>query len=205
NITGFILTNNLDGVDINWETPINQAKIDNQDILLSELADTLHPLGKTVTVTVHGDIIDLKENDSIDWVHVMAYDMNGLSAEHSTFEDSVTALKMYEDIGIPKDKLVLGIPFYGRSEGWTSAMNYQEIVSLCNPSPSENYCDNHFFNGIDLVQQKTQYVLDNDYDGVMVWDLGKDALDKTSLLKTINGIILDAKKTAITILGWSFI
>ncbi|HUU48476.1 MAG TPA: glycoside hydrolase family 18 protein, partial [Nitrosopumilaceae archaeon] len=32
NITGFILTNNLDGVDINWETPINQAKIDNQDI-----------------------------------------------------------------------------------------------------------------------------------------------------------------------------
>ena len=67
-------------------------------------------------------------------------------------------------------------------------MNYQEIVSLCNPLPSENYCDNHFFNGIDLVQQKTQYVLDNDYDGVMVWDLGKDALDEASLLSAINEI-----------------
>ena len=188
NITDFILTNNLDGVDINWETPINQAKIDNQDILLSDLVNTLHPLGKTVTVTVHGDIIDLKANDSIDWVNVMAYDLNDLNAEHSTFDDSVASLQMYEDLGIPKDKLVLGIPFYGRTDGWTSAMNYQDIVSSCKPLPSDNYCDNHFFNGIDLVQQKAQYVLYNDYDGVMVWDLGKDTHDHTSLLSAINEI-----------------
>jgi GH18 family chitinase len=194
NITDFILTNNLDGVDINWETPINQTKIDSQDILLTELADTLHPLGKTITLAVSGSKIDLKTNDSIDWIHVMAYDMNWNNAEHSTFDDSVSALKMYEDIGIPKDKLVLGMPFYGRAEGWISAMNYQEIVSLCNPMPSENYCDNHFFNGIDLVQQKTQYVLNNNYGGVMIWNLAQDTHDKTSLLNSINDIVLDIKK-----------
>ena len=189
NITDFILTNNLDGVDINWETPINQAKIDNQDILLSDLVNTLHPLGKTISFAVHGDIIDLKANDSIDWVNVMAYDLNDLNAEHSTFDDSVASLQMYEDLGIPKDKLVLGIPFYGRTDGWTSAMNYQDIVSSCKPLPSDNYCDSHFFNGIDLVQQKAQYVLDNNYGGVMAWDLGKDTHGKTSLLNIINGVL----------------
>ena len=185
NISNFVVINNLDGVDINWETEINQAKIDNQDILLSELTASLHPLGKTVSTTANGAIIDLKANNSIDWVHVMAYDMGNLVAEHSTFADSVAALQMYESVGFSKEKLVLGVPFYARSNGWTSAMDYEQVVSVCNPFAWQNYCNAHFFNGIDLVQQKARYVLDNDYHGVMVWDLGKDAVGEKSLLSSI--------------------
>ncbi len=191
NISNFISTNNLDGIDIDWETPINQVKIDNQDILLSDLADVLHPLGKTVTVAANGDVVELKASatNSVDWVNIMAYDMNWSNAEHSTFVDSVSALQRYETIGISKEKLTLGIPFYGRTDGWTSEIKYEQIISICNPLPSENTCNGYFFNGIDLVQQKAQYVLDNGYDGVMIWNLGQDTYDQTSLLNAINEVL----------------
>ena len=191
NISNFISANNLDGVDIDWETPIDQVKINNQDMLLSDLADALHPLGKTVTVAANGDVVELKASvtNSVDWVNIMAYDMNWSNAEHSTFVDSVSALQRYETLGISKEKLTLGIPFYGRTDGWTSEIKYEQIVSTCNPSPSENTCNGYFFNGIDLVQQKAQYVLDNGYDGVMIWNLGQDTYDQTSLLNAINEVL----------------
>ena len=187
NLINFTTTNNLDGVDIDWETPIDQAKIDNQDILLLELVNGLHPLGKLVTVAANGEIVELKSNagNSVDWVNIMAYDMNWGSAEHSTYMDSVAALERYQSEGISKEKLALGIPFYGRNDK-SDALKYEEIVSICNPQPSSNTCNGYFFNGIDLVIQKTQHVLDQGYFGIMVWNLGQDTYDQTSLLNTIN-------------------
>ncbi|MFZ8921691.1 MAG: glycosyl hydrolase family 18 protein [Nitrosopumilaceae archaeon] len=187
NVVQYVLDNDLDGIDINWETQINQEKIDSQDILLEDLSDALRPLGKLVTVATSGEIVELKPTASsyVDWVNVMAYDMNWGNAEHSTFDDSISALEMYHNEGISKEKLLLGIPFYGRDSD-TNAIKYNEIVSICNPSPSDNNCNGYFFNGIDLVQQKTQYVLDNGYGGVMIWNTGQDAYDQTSLLTAIN-------------------
>lgn len=187
NLINFTVTNNLDGVDIDWETPIDQTKIDNQDILLLELVNGLHPLGKLVTVAANGEVVELKANagNSVDWVNIMAYDMNWGYAEHSTYADSVAALERYQTEGILKEKLALGIPFYGRNDK-SDALKYEEIVSLCNPQPSSNTCNGYFFNGIDLVNQKTQHVLDQGYFGVMVWNLGQDTYDQTSLLNTIN-------------------
>jgi len=192
NVADFVLDNNLDGVDLDWETPINQQKIDYQDILLEDLASKLHPLGKLVTVAVNGEVVELKESSAnyVDWVNVMAYDMHWGTAEHSTFVDSVDAIKSYESIGISKEKLSLGITFFGRDNS-ANAIKYEEIVLLCSPLPSENYCNDYFFNGVNLVKQKTQYVLDNGYGGVMVWNLGQDTYDKTSLLGAINEIILN--------------
>lgn len=187
NLINFTTTNNLDGVDIDWETPIDQTKIDNQDVLLLDLVNGLHPLGKLVTVAANGEIVELKSNvgNSVDWVNIMAYDMNWGSAEHSTYADSVAALERYQLEGISKEKLALGIPFYGRNDQ-SSALKYEEIIAACNPQPSSNTCNGYFFNGIDLVNQKTQHVLDQGYFGVMVWNLGQDTYDQTSLLNTIN-------------------
>lgn len=193
NVENFIATHDLDGIDIDWEPIDTEAKKDNFALLLSDLSDALQPDGKLVTVAVNADRVELRASavNSLSWVNIMAYDMNWNNAEHSTFSDAVAALDRYEAIGIPKEKLVLGIPFYGRSSEWSSEMKYEDIVSLCTPSSNQNYCDGHYFNGIDLVQQKSQYVLDNGYDGVMVWNLGQDTYDQTSLLNAIN-VVLDS-------------
>ena len=194
NIADYIIANDLDGVDIDWETTIDQTKIDNQDILLSDLSNTLQPLGKLVTVAANGELSELKSSaaGSVDWVNVMAYDMNWGNAEHSTFLDSAASLQMYEDEGIPKEKLSLGIPFYGRDDN-TNAIKYEDVVSACNPLPSENTCNGYFFNGIDLVKEKSQFVLNNSYGGVMIWNLGQDTYeDNTSLLKAINDVFNDS-------------
>lgn len=196
NVADFILDNNLDGVNLDWETPINQQKIDYQGILLEDLASKLHPLKKFVTIAVNGEVVELKESSAmnVDWINVMAYDMHWGSAEHSTFIDSKNAIESYESIGIPKEKLSLGITFYGRDNS-ANGIKYEEIVALCSPLPSENYCDNYFFNGIDLVKQKTQYVLDSGYGGIIVWNLGQDTYDKTSLLTAINEIISNESRS----------
>ena len=185
-IADYISANNLDGVDIDWETQIDPAKIDNLDILLSDLSNTLHPMGKIVTVAANADVLELKASaeNSVDWVNVMAYDMNWGNAEHSTFADALEGLERYENEGISKEKLSLGIPFYGRDDN-TNAIKYEDVIAACNPLPSENYCNGYFFNGIDLVKQKSQHVLDNGYYGVMIWNLGQDTYDQTSLLNSI--------------------
>ena len=189
-IESFITKNNLDGVDIDWETPINQEKIDNQDILLSDLSNVLHPLGKLVTVSVIGNVVELKPTaaNSVDWVNVMAFNMNEKNINHSSFDDSIATLHGYENAGIPKEKLNLGIPFYGRISDESDEMSYEEIVSECAPSPSDEYCNGYFFNGIDLVQQKSRHVVHNEYGGIMIWSLAHDTYDQTSLLNAINEV-----------------
>lgn len=189
NVSDFLQENQLDGIDIDWETSINQQKIDNQDVLLADLSNTLHPIGKLVTVAANGEAVELKASaaNSVDWVNVMAYDMNWGTSEHSTFADSVKSLQDYESAGIPKEKLSLGIPFYGRDSN-ADAIKYEQAVSSCDLLPSDNYCNGYFFNGIDLVQEKTQHVLNNGYYGVMIWNLGQDTYDSTSLLSAINEV-----------------
>ena len=189
-IKNFITKNNLDGVDIDWETTINQEKIDNQDILLSDLSNALRPLEKLVTVSVIGNIVELKSTaaNSVDWVNVMAFNMNDKSLNHSSFDDSIATLHGYENAGIPKEKLNLGIPFYGKISDGGDEMSYEEIVSECAPSPSDEYCNGYFFNGIDLVQQKSRHIMHNEYGGIMIWSLAHDTNDQTSLLNAINEV-----------------
>ena len=112
NIENFLTTHDLDGIDIDWE-PINtEVKKDNLALLLSDLAATLQPDGKLVTVAVNAEIVELRAStvNSLSWANIMAYDMNWNNAEHSTFSDAIAALDRYEANGIPKEKLVLGVP-----------------------------------------------------------------------------------------------
>jgi hypothetical protein len=193
NIVQFINEHQLDGVDIDWEPIDSETKKINQKKLLQALRTGLDELPeyKLLTVAVNAERIDLfpESADDVDWVNLMAYDMNWRQGEHSNFNDSVAALAEYVGIGIPEDKLALGIPFYGRNDQ-AKAMKYEDIVLACNPEPSVNYCNNYFFNGIDLVQQKSQYILNSNYAGVMIWNLGQDTYDGTSLLDAIN-VIMD--------------
>jgi len=194
NVIQFLNENDLDGIDIDWEPIDTETKKINQKILLHDLRTELDKLSdrKILTVAVNAERIDLfkeSEND-VDWVNIMAYDMNWRKGPHSTFEDSVAALERYAlEVGIAEDKLALGIPFYGRNDQ-AKAEKYEDLITMCNLTTSDNYCNGYFFNGVDLVKEKSEFILNSNYAGVMIWNLGQDTYDEgTSLLNAINQVM----------------
>jgi chitinase len=73
---------------------------------------------------------------SLDWVNVMTYDFAGDWSERTTFNAPLfpvaaesatrnrnvdTTVKTYLQAGVPPEKVVLGLPFYGR--GWAGAVD----------------------------------------------------------------------------------
>ncbi|WP_231933111.1 glycoside hydrolase family 18 protein [Botrimarina mediterranea] len=134
-----------DGVDLNWEFPRDAATSEGHARLLAELRRQLNAEAKrmqrkspylmTTSVSASPDFgqwIDAKRIvPLVDWLGVMAYDMAdpwSLHAAHHAplFPSSLdperekrsvaTATRYWErQRGVPKDKLVVGVPFYGRS------------------------------------------------------------------------------------------
>jgi hypothetical protein len=70
--------------------------------------------------------------DDLDFINMMNYD-NGVGSSHSTYSSvfgSQGSIKHWTDQGMPIEKMVVGVPLYGRS-GWDpvyGSMRYYEII-----------------------------------------------------------------------------
>lgn len=134
----FILTYELDGVDLDWEYPVSGGAAGtthrpqdrrNFTLLLQEIRDMLDSQsrrdGKTYCLTIAGgadrgylrQIEPSVVAELVDYVFLMAYDYTGrwdartgLNAPLSGVEDSVDA---WLSQNVPPEKLVLGMPLYG--------------------------------------------------------------------------------------------
>ncbi|AGZ38891.1 chitinase [Actinoplanes friuliensis DSM 7358] len=135
----------FDGIDVDWEYPnacglvCDTSGPDALPGLLKSLRSTFGPEA-LITAAVPGDLGKLKATDyaaaarSADWLSAMTYDFfgtggagTGPTAPHSPLkaypgiprETSTTdaAISGLLGLGIPPEKLLLGIGFYGR--GWT--------------------------------------------------------------------------------------
>jgi GH18 family chitinase len=47
---------------------------------------------------------------------------------------------------------------------------------------------NIYYNGVETMTRKTQYVLDNDYSGIMIWELGQDVGSEADSISLLNAI-----------------
>lgn len=184
-IADFINQYNLDGVDLNWEPIYNEVDRQNYSTLIEEMRAGLgsEKLLSVAVSTWYYEITDWAVDD-IDWLEVMAYDMNWPSAEHANFEDTIAAMNFWEALPVPKSKLLMGLPFYGKNETG-DAQTYSWIVDTYNPLASEDWAGGYYFNGIDTIKTKTAYVYDNGYGGVMIWNIAQDKQDDRSLLGAI--------------------
>ena len=116
-------------------------------------------------------------------------------ARHSTYEQAVADLQKFIDAGIPRGKLILGIPFYGRKiTAPYEETTYAEIIERYHPVPNVDEVDGIFFNGIETVQLKTCHAMSENIGGVMIWELAQDTMDKTSLLAAIKRAVFDGCK-----------
>ena len=187
NLTTFIRTHKLQGADIDWEHPKTEVEIHNYQKLLIELkrAFVPHRLWLTVAVAGWGKYIKPETIPFIDRFHIMAYDQG---TPHATFSGAVKDMKQWENNKVPKVKLVLGLPFYGRNSQGT-AFTYGELIQKYRPKPDTDEAGGFHFNGPATIQRKTAYAIKQGYAGVMIWELGQDTKGKVSLLNSVRAAL----------------
>ncbi|MCY1057831.1 glycoside hydrolase family 18 protein [Nannocystis sp. SCPEA4] len=134
----------FDGVDIDWEFPASPQEGQDYSALLAALRAELDAAGTEdgaeylLTIAAPAGQANLANLDlpgiaaSVDWINLMAYDFAGPWMATTTFNAALhspaddpdpnnaglsddAAVTTILDAGVPPGKLVLGVPFYGRS------------------------------------------------------------------------------------------
>ena len=208
NLVTMVKEYNLDGVDVDLEG----RDIDsNYDKFVTELARSLKKRNKLITAAIATGYRDLLPDHALrqfDFVNVMSYDQAGpwrpdKPGNHSPYEMAVADLSYWNKIrAIPKENLVLGLPFYGYGFGPVDSpvvsMSYKEITLFFTgrfDSDTLNLPGNFimYFNNKLTIQKKTELAL-KEAGGVMIWQLLGDAAGDLSLLNVINKAIVENKR-----------
>jgi hypothetical protein len=183
NVMNFVNAYGLDGVDMDWEYPDPGSSADNFALLMDELANRLHAEGKILTAAViaegsQGGGVLASVFDDIDFLNLMAYDGG---TPHSTYEYAVTSLNYWKGRGLPAEKAILGVPFYGRDPYYS----YAQLVASDAGAPWKDNVGSVYYNGIPTIQSKTSLAI-NEAGGVMIWELSQDVTGPYSLLTAID-------------------
>jgi chitinase len=177
----------LDGVDIDWEYPDAGASANNFEALITELSNALKPTGKLLSAAVIGNGgqgagVSLGALNKLDHLNVMSYDANNY--DHSTYNYAIDCLNYWSGRGLAKNKIVLGVPFYGRPS-WSS---FATLVSQ-GADPNGDIFNGNGYNGKTTIANKATYVKNNGYGGIMIWELSQDAAGANSLLTVIHNTL----------------
>ncbi|KAI9499000.1 chitinase [Zychaea mexicana] len=207
----------LDGIDIDWEMPKNDAEAVSYVALVHDLRAALGT-DYLVSVAVPCGPEDYKKlhlpemASEVDLFYLMAYDFAGAwdpvighqAALYGGVLNDDSAVEYYIKSGVPAEKIVLGIPAYGRGfsntenkvgssfdgvpSGTWEAGSYDYKV-LPKPGATEHYdadqvasysydTKTHEFVTYDnpaAVKAKCEYALNKGLAGVMFWELSADA------------------------------
>lgn len=210
----------IDGIDIDWEYPtIDWAEIsaspDDTENYTKLMQDIRSAIGEEKLLTLASSstakYIDFKKVAPIvDFVNLMTYDMsNGLQHHAPLYHSSIASdmntdlsVKLHQQAGVPDNKIVVGMPFYGRGNknGETFYRDFKDIhpeegeTEKWDSDAQEPYIadmEGNFVMGYDNPQSiaiKCKYILDNDLRGAMYWDYNGDDTNK-SLSTTIHNLI----------------
>ena len=177
----------LDGIDIDWEYPTSSAaeissSPDDTENYTRLMRDLRKALGKdrllTLASAASAEYIDFRSiMKYVDFVNIMAYDMADAPKHHSALYESENsgpitsdmAVKAHVAAGVPIDRLVLGMPFYGRGGPLLALLlGYEDPASLT---------------------IKCRYVIEEGMLGAMYWDYDGDTAEG-DLSRTVAAEIL---------------
>jgi chitinase len=202
-IAAYVEQHGFDGLDVDIEGPsINE----DYGAFVEDLAKALKPRGKLLTAALSKGYGGSKVPESVfehfDFINIMAYDGAGHWApnspgQHSSMEFAKDNVKYWLDRGLPKSKAVLGVPFYGYGFGEAFRKGDYSYKAILAAHPGADNADRVgntiWYNGLPTIRAKSQYVVDEDLAGVMIWSLDYDVKGEKSLLTTIHEALTKAK------------
>jgi chitinase len=226
---GILAPGVFDGVDLDWEYPQGEdAK--NFTALLKEFRRQMNAVRRGLLLTIAvGDSPKMHPGTDfrlvsrlVDQVGVMNYDYTGpwnsitgflaplfrikdAPYHYGSVEESMTA---YENAGVPRRKLLMGLPFYGYQwskvtpinnglfqlgHGISEDMPYRFIQTLSERNPVFRDPQTQapwLFDGVDFwtfedpvsIAYKASFAAMRKFAGVMIWELGQDTAE-AKLLK----------------------
>ncbi|MEO5917028.1 MAG: glycosyl hydrolase family 18 protein [Luteolibacter sp.] len=196
-IAAYVIRHGFDGVDVDLEGPsINE----DYGSFIRALSNVLKPSGKLLTAALSqgygGNKVPASVFKQYDLLNIMAYDATGNwdpsnPGQHSSLAYAKSNVTYWLGRGLPKSKVVLGVPFYGYGFGDAyradDGYSYAEIVAAYPGAENlDQVGSTIWYNGIPTIQAKTQYVIDRNLAGVMIWSLDNDAPGAKSLLNAID-------------------
>ena len=209
----------LDGIDYDWESPAfpdgTPEDVDNFELLLKETRSAIGD-DKVLSVAAMAGALGMKLPDIleyIDYISAMEYDMTWTRpGSHTSMRESEIggfdynverSMKTYADKGVPPEKIMLGLSFYGRGDGkyfeeWTA---YRDITPRegvvfhwdsigCVPYAIDSV--GNFILGFDnekSLEIKCDYIKDLGLRGGMIWRMEYDT-DSLELTRKVTKELL---------------
>jgi chitinase len=232
NVINIVTQNEFDGIDLDWEFPSDIAEGKNQTKLIKELRERFNEIDTTLLITMavsagsfYGQFSEYEKIvENIDWFSMMGYDFHGTWTEHAGHNaplyQPINCTDGSQDNGInylsvtrniPKEKILLGVPFYGKEfnasglyqtqTGSVVDILYSTIAARLDSNRWEYFWDDFSkvpylldtastkfvtFDDTTSIRLKCEYVLNNHLSGIMIWALGQDLVGNSQpLLETI--------------------
>ena len=225
NLLTFLSISRYDGIDIDWEEPSTAAQRDSMISLVREIRTAFDNADSAYIITMAIPASDYSGQwynftallPSIDWFNALTYDYHGSWSSFAGHNAPLYAPNDQQDYSvdqsmqyylatrhIPANKIMLGIPFYGKLfnavdllEPFTSEedLTYSDIVNMVNNRGWVYHWDAdadvpYYTNGTSVitfddstsVALKCSYAKSKQLAGVMIWELSQDVINRSTPL-----------------------